>query len=199
MSHDKAHAVEAAPKPFAVMAVFPDVPTVFKAAERCRDEGFTKWDVFAPFPIHGIDEAMGLKGSKVAFCMGAGALSGVSFALLLQGWTAAGPVINLDWLSQFSGYNINTAGKPLFAWEQFTPVMFELGVLFGAFGALLGMLMFNGLPRHHHPLMTSERFLSTSDDGFVIAIEASDPKFDEQETMAYLQSLGATHVEVVAS
>lgn len=193
------HEVVGAPETFAVMGVFPDVPTIFKAAERCRDEGFTKWDVFAPFPIHGIDEAMGLKPSKVAFCMGAGALTGVSFALLLQGWTAAGSVIHIPWLSQFSGYNINTAGKPFFAWEQFTPVMFELGVLLGAFGALIGMLLLNGLPRHHHPLMTSERFLSTSDDGFVIAIEAEDPKFDERETMAYLRSLGATEVEVVKS
>ncbi|MCA9294501.1 MAG: DUF3341 domain-containing protein [Phycisphaerales bacterium] len=194
------HAHEpSAPATAAVMAVFPDVSTVFSAAERCRDEGFTHWDVFAPFPIHGINEAMGLKPSKVSFCMGAGALTGVAFALLLQGWTAAGGIINIPWLNQFSGYDINTAGKPFFAWEQFTPIMFELGVLFGSFGALLGMLMLNKLPRHHHPLMTNEHFLSTSDDGFVIAVEAADPKFDERETASFLKSLGATEVEVVKS
>ncbi len=192
----------AAPPPcetFAVMGVFADVPAVFSAAEQCRDEGFTKWDVFSPFPIHGINEAMGLKASKVAYVMGTGAILGVATAVIMQGWTAAGADIHISWLSQLSGYNVNTAGKPLFAWEQFLPVIFELGVLFSAFGALLGMLALNGLPRHHHPLMTSEHFLSCSDDGFVIAIEAADPKFDEQETSSYLKSLGATHVEVVKS
>ncbi len=171
--------------PWGVMAEFEDVPALFKAAEKCRDEGFKKWDVYAPIPIHGIDEAMGLKPSRVPFFMGMAALTGFAGALLMQWWMGA-----ID-------YEIITGGKPLFAWEQATPITFELSVLLGSFGALGGMFLLNKLPMHHHPLMKQERFLRVSDDRLVIAIEAEDPSFDEVETVKFLESLGGQRVTLV--
>lgn len=178
-------AVDAEAPLYGIMAEFDDIPAIVSAAERCRDKGFKDWDVYAPVPIHGIDEAMGLKQSKVSFTMAGGALTGFTGALLMQWWMGA-----VD-------YQIITAGKPFFAWEQALPITFELTVLLSAFGALGGMFLLNQLPKWFHPLLAKERFLRVSDDRLVIAIEASDPLFDEIETRQYLESLGGKHVELV--
>lgn len=176
---------EAAPVVWGVMAEF-DNPGVFSAAAtRIRDIGYTRWDAYSPFPVHGLDKAMGAPQSKVSWIMGAMAFLGFSAALSMQWWMAA-----VD-------YKIVTAGKPLFAWEQFTPIMFELTVLFSAFGAVFGMLILNRLPRWHHPLLASERFLRVSDDRFIIAIEATDPRFDQAEVRRVLESVGGHHIDVV--
>ncbi|MCR9215749.1 MAG: DUF3341 domain-containing protein [Phycisphaerales bacterium] len=184
------------PSYYGIMAEFDDIPAIFEAAQKCRDHGFTKWDVYAPVPIHGIDEAMGMKGSKVAFCMGAGALTGLTIAFLMQWWFSAGSKLP-GLLDVFSGYEIITHGKPFFAWEQAVPIMFELTVLLSAFATIGGMLALNGLPRWYHPLFKKDRFLRVSDDRLVIAIEAKDPKFDQSETKAFLESVGGNHIELV--
>jgi hypothetical protein len=75
--------------------------------------------------------------------------------------------------------------------------MFECGVLGGALGAIFGFLGFSKLPRHHHPLFSSERFARVSDDGFFVSIEASDPRFDRAETVRLLERAGARHVELI--
>ena len=169
----------------AILAEFSDPASVSHAAEHFRDAGYTKWDVFAPIPIHGIDKAMGLKPSKVSFFCGFGALNGFIIAVAMQGWMSA-----VD-------YQTVTAGKPLFAWEQFTPIMFELSVLLASISTIIGMFVLNGLPRHHHPLLTSERFLGASDDKFIIAVEASDPKFDAGAVRAELEELGGFGIEEI--
>ncbi|MEM8835573.1 MAG: DUF3341 domain-containing protein [Planctomycetota bacterium] len=173
------------PKVWGLLAEFPDVTSVFDAAHKVREAGFAKWDVHCPFPIHEMDEAMGLKPSQVPNLMGGAAFTGVAVALLMQWWMA-----KVD-------YPILIAGKPLFAWEWALPITFELGVLFSAFAAVFGMLALNGLPRPHHPLMSRPEFLKAGDDGFFISIEAKDKNFDPEKTRELLESLGATGVEVV--
>ena len=168
-----------------VMAEFPSSAAVYHAAEQVRDAGFQKWDVFAPFPIHGIDEAIGMKRTKLPLIVAGGAITGITVALLMQFWMSA-----VD-------YPLMVQGKPYGAWEPFVPITFELGVLFSAFASLIGMLALNGLPRWNHPLLKSERFLRVSDDRFVIVIEAGDPKFQGSDTVSMLQGLGATNVELV--
>ena len=94
-------------------------------------------------------------------------------------------------------FQIVVQGKPYGAWEPFVPITFEMGVLFAAFTSLFGMLALNGLPRFNHPLFRSERFLSVSDDRYMIAVEADDPKFDPEQTRAFLESLGGTDIELI--
>ncbi len=94
-------------------------------------------------------------------------------------------------------YPLVHQGKPPEAWQPFIPVTFELGVLFTAFTSILGMLAFNALPRFHHPLLCKERFLRVSDDKFIIAIEARDPRFDPDQTRAMLTGAGAKAIEWV--
>lgn len=170
---------------YGMVAEFGAVPAVYHAAKKVRDAGYTRWDVHSPFPIHGIDDAMGMKRSKLPFIAGGAALMGVVCAVLLQYYTNA-------WDYQFV-----VQGKPYGAWEPFVPVTFELGVLFTAFACLLGMMALNGLPRFHHPLLAYERFAKTSDDRFMIAIEADDPIFDAERTRALLESIGGTDIALV--
>lgn len=168
-----------------IIAEFADPTAVYHAAERVRDAGYNRWDVHSPFPIHGIEEAMGVKRTILPVIVLAVALSGAVGGLLLQWWISGVDYVLVD------------QGKPQGAWEQFTPIVFELGVLPAAFAALIGMLALNGLPRWHHPLFSSERFLRSSDDTFIIGIEADDPAFDPDAARTLLESAGATAIEVI--
>lgn len=185
MSGPKKQKAAPAPMRWGMMAEFETPGDLLHACEKFRDAGFSKWDAYSPFPIHGLDEAMGLKASRVSILVGTGAILGVASALALQGWTSG-----ID-------YPMVTAGKPYAAWEPFTPITFELGVLFASFSAILGMLVLNRLPQWWHPLMLKSRFLKVSDDRFVLAVEASDPKFDETQVRRLLESVGGTHIDVV--
>jgi hypothetical protein len=128
---------------------------------------------------------MGLGNSKVGYFTFAGGLTGFAVAYLLQWWTAA-----VD-------YPLNISGKPFFAVEPSVPILFELTVLFAAFGAVGGMLALNGLPRPYNPLFYSDRFERATDDGFFLHIAASDPQFDADDTAYTLRDIGALHVELV--
>ena len=75
--------------------------------------------------------------------------------------------------------------------------MYEMNILFAAFGTLGGMFILNRLPRHHHPLFENKNFLKCSDDRLAIVIEVIDPKYDEVETLQLLKDIGATEVETV--
>jgi hypothetical protein len=174
-------------KLYAMAAEFPDVPRLFDAAEKMRDRGYRRWDVYSPFPIHGMDQAMGLGKSAVSYIVFFCGISGTATALLLE----LGSALYL--------YPLVVQGKPvdIFTIPAFFPVIFELTVLFSAFGAVFGMLALNLLPRWYHPLFNWDRFARVTDDGFVIAVEASDPRFSERDTKEFLEKIGGTNVTLV--
>jgi hypothetical protein len=101
-----------------------------------------------------------------------------------------------SWVSVIAQPSIVSA-KPMLSWQAFIPVTFELGILFGSLGAVIGMLALNKLPQLYHSLFNSKRFESFSDDRFFISIEAKDPQFDATETVTFLEGLGSSHVELV--
>jgi hypothetical protein len=170
---------------YGIVAEFSETPKVYHAAEMVRDAGYSKWDVHAPFPVHGMEKAMGIKSTKLPLIAVGAAVTGVLFAMLLQWGTSA-------YL-----YPMVVQGKPYGAWEPFMPIIFELGVLFTAFACLLGMMALNGLPRFHHPLFAHERFYRVSNDRFMIAIEAGDPNFDPAKTRALLEKAGGTDITII--
>ncbi len=170
---------------YGLLAEFTNPGAVFHACEKVRDAGFTVWDSHTPFPVHGLDKAMGLKRSPLPWVVLVAGLTGASLAMLLQWWI--GEV----------AYRMVISGKPLFAWQPSIPITFELGVLFAAFASVFGLLHLCRLPRHHHPLFSSTRFERVTDDRFFIAIESGDPKYDREQTRSFLASLGATAVEVI--
>jgi hypothetical protein len=168
-----------------LLAKYDTTAQVLHAAEKVRKAGYTKYDVHSPFPIHGMDAAMGLPDSRVGWIVFFSGLTGVSGALLMMWWMGG-----VD-------YPLVVGGKPGFTLPSSVPIMFELMVLLSAFGALFGMLHLNRLPRHHHPVFESETFRSATDDKFFVSIEAEDPKFDVAETKALLEGTHAVSVEIV--
>jgi hypothetical protein len=173
-------------KDWGVLAEFESPAGLYQACEKVRDAGFSKWDAHTPFPVHGLEKAMGIPSSRIPWIALATGLTGASIGFLLQTWVHA------------ITYPLVISGKPYWAWPTYVPITFELGVLLTALGALLGMLAINQLPRLHHPLFGSERFERFSDDRFFISIEAVDPNYDEEGTAALLREAGALHVEQVA-
>jgi hypothetical protein len=170
---------------FGVLGRFENAHSLYRACERVRDAGYTRWDAHTPFPVHGLERAMGLRRSKLPFVVLVTGLSGAASGMLLQWWVHT------------QAYPLNFSGKPTFSWPAFVPVTFELGVLGAAAGAVLGMLAFNRLPTLHHPLFHSKSFERVGDDGLFISIESWDPKFDQQRSAAFLRDCGAVEVEVI--
>jgi len=158
---------------------------LISAAERVRDAGYTRWDAHTPFPVHGLNDAMGLKPTRLPWLVLGAGLAGALVGLGLQYWTNA-----VD-------YKFVISGKPFFSLPANIPITFELTILFAAVAAFVGMLAFNGLPQHYHPLFKSRSFRRVTADAFVISVEAGDPEFDGEKTKAFLRSLGGLDVEEV--
>ncbi len=171
------------PRLFGYLAEFESVNALIEACERVRDEGFTRWDAHTPFPVHGLDAAMGLRSTKLPWLVFGAGLSGAGIGMLMQWWMNA-----VD-------YPLNISGKPLFSIPANIPIAFEVTILFSALTAFVGMLALNGLPQYHHPIFQSERFRRASDDRFFISIEARDPRCRGEMTERFLAGLGAVAVE----
>ena len=165
-----------------VLAEFANPAELLHAAQKLNDLGYKNFETWSPFPIHGMDDAMGLSGSKVPWITLGGGLTGLSIGLLLQWWTGA-----VD-------YPLVIAGKPYFAWQFALPVTFELSILLSAFGTVFGMFALNLMPRPYHPLDSVPAFKRVTDDKFFLSIEVSDPLFDMEKTKALLSELGGTGI-----
>jgi hypothetical protein len=170
---------------YGLLAEFDTPADLMHAAEKVRDAGFRQWDVFTPFPVHGMDRAMGLRNSKVGWFSFLGGVTGYTLGMLMI------------WYMNAFDYPIVVGGKPMFSPFSAFPPSYELTILLGAFGALGGMLLLNRLPRLHHPLLKHERFRLATHDKFFLVIEAADPKFSESETRKLLESLHPTRIERV--
>jgi hypothetical protein len=170
---------------FALLAEFENTAEILHAASLVRDAGYSNWDVFTPFPVHGMDEAMGMRSSRVGWFSFIGGVTGFTTGMLM-----------IWWMNAFD-YAIVVGGKPLFSPIYAFPVSYELTILLGSFGSLFGMLFLNKLPRLYNPLFRSTRFHLVTHDRFFLAIEASDPKFSEAETRKLLEGAGSKHIEEV--
>ena len=172
---------------FGALAEYTTPAALYHACEAVRDAGYTRWDAHAPFPVHGLDRAMGLRPSRLPWVSLVLALGGALTGMGLQGWVST------------TAYPLVISGKPFFSWPAFVPVTFELAVLGGALGAVFGMFAMNQLPTFYHPLFGNAAFERATDDGFFISIESWDPQFDAERTVELLRRLGATRVDLVAS
>ena len=172
-------------KPYGIMAEFDSPAAILAAAKLVRDAGYRRWDIFTPFPIHGIDKVMGLKNSMVGWfslAMGGGAfLSGMG----------------LLWFTNAFDYPLIVGGKQMYSIPMSFVPSYILMVMGGAIGALVGMLALNQLPRLNHPLLNNARFEQVSRDKFMLVIGANDDKFSAVETRRLLESIGGQHIEVV--
>ncbi|MBX3745178.1 MAG: DUF3341 domain-containing protein [Verrucomicrobiae bacterium] len=172
-------------RPYALMAEVESPSAALRAAEAIREAGYKRWDVHTPYPIHGLDGAMGLRNSRVGWFTFVGGTTGFTLGMLMIWWMG-----KID-------YAIPVGGKPLFSPIFSFPVAYELTILLGAFGTLFGMALLNRLPRHYHPLLKHPRFRQVTHDKIFVVIECADPKFSETETRQLLERVGGRNVETV--
>jgi len=172
-------------KVYAVMGEFAEPEDLVEAGRRIRAMGYTKIDAMSPFPVHGIDEAIGVPYSKIGWIAICGALVGITTAQVLIYYVG-----KID-------YPLIIGGKPLFDFTYSIPPTFELAVLFTAITTFLCTWGLSGLPRLYHPSMNYRSVHRASDDRFLLIVEADDPKFDAQKTAQDMRSVGANDVEVV--
>jgi len=167
------------------VAEYATAEDLISAAATVRDEGYTRFDTYTPFPVHGLPEAMGFEDVRLKWIMFFGGITGCLTGFFLQYWVSA------------AAYPHNSGGRPFFSWPAFIPVTFECTVLFSALSGVFGMIALNKLPQPYHPVFNAPRFERASQDLFFLAIEAKDPNFDSEGTLKLLQDTGAQNVSLV--
>ncbi len=172
---------------YGYLAEFKSASALYKAAEKVRDAGFRKWDCHSPYPIHGLDGAMGIKRSILPWFVFFGGATGLATGFLLA------------FITQVKIYPTVVQAKPtnIFTVPAFFPPMFELTILFSGFTVLFGLLALIKLPRLNHPLFSSRQCHRATYDAFFIAIQARDPKCNPDGTRSLLEEIGGSNIELV--
>jgi hypothetical protein len=166
-----------------LLGEFASPDALLDAALRLRDLGLSRLDAFTPYPVPEVEDALGVRRSRIAFVVLPAALTGAALAYLVQWWTSA-----VDW-------PLDVGGRATHAALAFVPIAFETAVLFGATAALASLLVATGLPRLAHPLFCVEAFASASVDRFWIAVDLTDPRFARGPVEEALRASGALRVE----
>ena len=172
-------------KPTVCLAEFDSPDAIYHAANKVREAGYEKWDCHTPYPLHGLDDAMGLKPTPIGW---------IAFTFGMIGLISA--VLLIQYMNNWD-YPIIIGGKPPGAFPGMMPIMFEATVALTGFSTLFGLLHLCKLPRHHHPIFESKRFEKSTDDKFFISVDAADKKFDADDTRVLLENAGASYVELV--
>lgn len=167
---------------YGIMAEFDTATELVDGARALRDAGYTKTDAFSPFPLHEIDEALGIKRSILPYLIFCGGITGLLSAL------------GLVYYVHVIDYPIIVGGRPAFSLPAFIPPMFELTILFSAFVAVFGMLFLNKLPSPYHPVFNVPRFALATREKFFLIVEATDPNYDYENTRSFMEGLNAQEV-----
>jgi hypothetical protein len=177
---------ERTPSPiFGVIAQFDDSSSLIGAVRQVRKAGYTRIDAFTPYPVHGLDDELGVRGTKLpAIVLSAG---------IVGAFTGFG----MQYFAMAVHLPLNIGGKPLNSWPAFIPITFEVTILFAALSAVIGMLVLNGLPQPYHPVFHAKNFERASVDQFFLCIQSDDPRFDQIEARNLLASTGAVEVSDV--
>jgi ActD protein len=171
---------------YGLMAEFNDPTTLVAATARAHHDGYRCMDAYSPFPIDELHDALGSPPSRLPFIVLLGGLLGCIGGYGLQYWVSA------------IAYPVNIGGKPFHSWPAFIPVTFECTILAAALVAVFGMLALSGLPMPYHPVFNVPRFALASRNRFFLVIEATDAKFELEETRRFLEALNPREVTIVA-
>jgi hypothetical protein len=170
---------------YGLMAEFDDVNDLVDAVKATRAAGYRQFDAFTPFPVEAVTEAMHEHGNRLPLVVLIGGIVGMVSGYALAWWTSA-----ID-------YPLNVGGRPLNSWPAWIPITFETTVLFAAIATFLGMLALNGLPMPYHPVFNVPRFALSTRNRFFLCIEATDPRFDRDQTRRFLERLVPRQVSEV--
>ena len=181
MSHDTN-----TPTLHGLMAEFETPGALVAATHKARLQGFRQMDAYSPIPIDELNDALGLKRTRLPRLVLLGGVLGGLGGFSLEYWASV------------IAYPMNIGARPLNSWPHFIPVTFETTVLGAALSCFIGMWALNKLPQPYHPVFNVPAFDRASSDRFFLCIEATDPCFDAHETRAFLESLHPVGVSDVA-
>ncbi|APR79672.1 ABC-type Fe3+ transport system protein [Minicystis rosea] len=170
---------------FGLMGWFTTPAELYHACETLRDAGYKQFDAHTPFPVHGLEKAMGLPRTKFPLIVFGGGVTGLTGAIALAYYTQA-----VD-------YPQNISGKLPFSYQAYIPIFFELTVLLAGLTCFFGLWAWLRLPTFFHPTFQHPSFHRHSDDAFFISVEAKDPKFDREKTREMLENLGVKELQEV--
>lgn len=163
-------------------AIFLDEHKTVAAAARCREAGLKKFDAITPFPVHGMEEAVGIRRSILPYFTFGGGVVGLCVGLWFTIWTSA-----VSW-------PINVGGKPFNSLPAFIPVCFELTVLFAALTSLAAFGYMCNLPKIDPPMIDPD----LSSHKFAIYVPSDDHGYDAAKLEQMFKDLGAAEVKKVA-
>jgi ActD protein len=166
-----------------VLAEFREEAALFAAARRLRELGHRRLDTYSPVPLHGAEEALGLRRSIVPLIA------------LVAGVTGAVGGYVMQWWMNGVDYAINVANRPPHSPPANIPITFESGVLVASVSIVVGLIVLSGLPRLHHPVFEVEAFRTASVDGLWLSVEVK--RDDEVPVARELDRLGALQVSRV--
>ena len=173
-------------KIFGVAALFDTPDDIINAARKVKQAGYKNYDVNTPYPVHGMDKAMGLKSSKLGY------------VTLFFGFFGASSILFFMWWALAVNYPLVIGGKPYFPLPAFVPITFEFTVLNAVISTFIAMIavVFN-LPFNSHPLHDTNYMKNVSSDKYGVVIESEDPQFDENKVKEFLKSLGGKSIELI--
>lgn len=161
--------------------IFLDEHKTVQAAKKVRESGFTKFDAITPYPVHGMEEACGIKRSPIPYVTFVAGITGLMAALGLVYYTSV-----IDW-------PVNIGGKPMFSLPAFIPIMFELTVLFAALASVVAMFVLCKMPKVDPPVIDPD----LTSHKFAIFIPENDTGYNQERVEKLLKDLGASEVKKV--
>lgn len=161
----------------------PDV--LIRVAETVRDAGYRRWDCHTPYPVHGLQRAMGLGESAIPYFT------------ILAGFCGAALAKTMQWWMSDHDFPLMIGGKPLFSLPAFVPVTFELFVLFAAVTTFVAILLFCKLGRWHSPLYAAGLMERVTSDRFCVVLDAEDERFSEEAGRRLLESGGCEEIHLL--
>jgi hypothetical protein len=167
-----------------VLVEFPTGDALLEGTRKLRERGHRDLDTHTPYPLHGIEDALGLARARIPKIVFAGGLAGAIIAYSMM------------YFMNVIDFPINVANRPPHSAPAFVPITFELTILLGGGSAFFGLMALMGLPKPYHPLFESESFRRASIDGFFLSIRV--PTGESADTIAAeARNVGAANVEIV--
>ncbi len=165
-----------------VAGIFHDDEAILVAAEKMRKAGYKKFDAITPFPVHGMEEAVGIKRSFIPWVTFFAAVTGCCAGMYMQYWMSA-----VSWA-------LNVGGKPFFSIPAFIPVTFELTILFAALSSVITMFVVNGLPAVNPPIIDPD----LTSHKFALWVPEDEVGYSVEKVEAFMKELGADEVKRVS-